>query len=443
MNEQWKVKVGTDEQPVSGPAEIAELVKAGKANAETYVWNPVLQKWLYARDVAELATVFKGQKAKYLNHLSWLFFLVAIILELVVGMKLLGAVAFLAAIGLAIAYYIQRPSRREVAAQVKAPAVVPPTSPGGPTGASARSGMFKAGLLIFSLFAAGIVAVVLFGKFTESRAQPEEPQGPSARSVDTPSVHTNIPTDSVPAPSAGRRLGKIREAAESGDAKAQYDLAEMYRHGDEVPEDSAEAAKWFERAANQGDMAAQYSLVAPYIKGDGVTKDLVQAYKWAALAASVDSEYATEFAKSRDGIAAIMSADKLAEAQRLVREWRPMDERQPVDSSPSPAIELGTSASAAEPEYADEADIQKALDDLNRRLAESAKEPAVKAPRKKVMVTIEFVYASAKTRLFHRKGCPEFSNALVRVRIDSAKGQGIKEHAACAHLPGEFETFEQ
>ena len=45
----------------------------------------------------------------------------------------------------------------------------------------------------------------------------------------------------------------VRPLAEQGDALAQYSLGEMYDLGEGVPEDDAEAAKWYRKAAEQGD----------------------------------------------------------------------------------------------------------------------------------------------------------------------------------------------
>ena len=52
-------------------------------------------------------------------------------------------------------------------------------------------------------------------------------------------------------------LQEIRALAEQGDAIAQYNLGSMYATGDGVPEDRAEAARWFRLAAEQGLADAQ------------------------------------------------------------------------------------------------------------------------------------------------------------------------------------------
>ena len=46
----------------------------------------------------------------------------------------------------------------------------------------------------------------------------------------------------------------FRLAADQGDAKAQYSLGVMYDQGEGVPQDYAEAVKWYRLAANRGGM---------------------------------------------------------------------------------------------------------------------------------------------------------------------------------------------
>ena len=45
----------------------------------------------------------------------------------------------------------------------------------------------------------------------------------------------------------------IKERAEQGDAEAQSALGIMYDLGEGVPEDDAEAVKWYRKAAEQGN----------------------------------------------------------------------------------------------------------------------------------------------------------------------------------------------
>ena len=70
---------------------------------------------------------------------------------------------------------------------------------------------------------------------------------------------------------------EIRKAAEQGDAVAQSLLGLMYRDGEGVTRDLAEAAQWFRKAAEQGNSGAQYVLGVMYADGDGVAKDSTEA----------------------------------------------------------------------------------------------------------------------------------------------------------------------
>jgi len=46
--------------------------------------------------------------------------------------------------------------------------------------------------------------------------------------------------------------------AKQGNASAQYNLGIIYNKGEGVPQDSAEAVKWYRLAADQGYASAQY-----------------------------------------------------------------------------------------------------------------------------------------------------------------------------------------
>ncbi|MBD9677476.1 sel1 repeat family protein [Pseudomonas sp. PDM18] len=80
------------------------------------------------------------------------------------------------------------------------------------------------------------------------------------------------------------------KAAEAGMARAQVQLAMLYRDGDGGPEDKAEAARWFARAAEQGDAGAQNEMGVLYWGGEGVDKDRVKAGTWFERAAKAGSE---------------------------------------------------------------------------------------------------------------------------------------------------------
>ena len=77
----------------------------------------------------------------------------------------------------------------------------------------------------------------------------------------------------------------FRMATEQGYAEAQHNLGVMYENGDGTPEDDAEAVRWFRLAAEQGHVYAQYNLGLKYATGEGVPEDDAEAVRWYRLAA--------------------------------------------------------------------------------------------------------------------------------------------------------------
>ncbi len=58
-------------------------------------------------------------------------------------------------------------------------------------------------------------------------------------------------------------LRLLRPLAEQGDAAAQNNLGVISANGRGVPQDDAEAAKWFRLAAEQGLVEAQFGSTLP------------------------------------------------------------------------------------------------------------------------------------------------------------------------------------
>lgn len=78
--------------------------------------------------------------------------------------------------------------------------------------------------------------------------------------------------------------------AEAGDAVAQNSLGALYDHGLGVPEDNAEAARWYEMAAQQGMPLAMRNLGNQYATGHGVTYDINLAQQWYEKAAALGDQ---------------------------------------------------------------------------------------------------------------------------------------------------------
>ncbi len=108
---------------------------------------------------------------------------------------------------------------------------------------------------------------------------------------------------------------------------SQNRLATMYSTGVGVTLDFAEAAKWYRKAADQGDTDAQNQLGSMYGNGQGVPQDNVEAYRWFDIAASGDNASDVEAhdsaVKNRETVAAKMTPDEIAEAQKLAKAFKP------------------------------------------------------------------------------------------------------------------------
>jgi TPR repeat protein len=82
-------------------------------------------------------------------------------------------------------------------------------------------------------------------------------------------------------------------------------------------QDYAEAVNWYRLAAQQGNTSAQSNLGVAYEKGQGVVQDYVKAHCWSNLAAVKGDAISV---KNRDILASRMTAEQIAEAQKLARD---------------------------------------------------------------------------------------------------------------------------
>ncbi|ENW3249005.1 sel1 repeat family protein [Neisseria gonorrhoeae] len=70
------------------------------------------------------------------------------------------------------------------------------------------------------------------------------------------------------------------QAAEQGNAAAQFNLGVMYENGQGVRQDYVQAVQWYRKASEQGGAQAQYNLGLMYYDGRGVRQDLALAQQW-------------------------------------------------------------------------------------------------------------------------------------------------------------------
>ena len=114
-----------------------------------------------------------------------------------------------------------------------------------------------------------------------------------------------------------QELEKLLYQAAQGDPEAQFRLGQLTGDRSLRPN----AWKWMCLAANQGHAKAQHELGIVYWRGvEPFEQDTVRAYMWYSLAASNGYGYS---AAHNDLVAAQMTAEQIAEAERLVEEWEP------------------------------------------------------------------------------------------------------------------------
>ncbi len=124
----------------------------------------------------------------------------------------------------------------------------------------------------------------------------------------------------------------LRRLADEGDPTAQFAIGARYATGEDVPQDYAEAVRWFKKAAEQGQVAAQATLGAYYWAGRGVAPDLNQAYFWSFLAEAGGDE------ASRSRVALLASRLNRAQilaAQKQANDWFKSHQ---MAAKPSPEI---------------------------------------------------------------------------------------------------------
>jgi hypothetical protein len=70
----------------------------------------------------------------------------------------------------------------------------------------------------------------------------------------------------------------LRQQAEQGDAKAAFELGEMYQYRPQP--DYAEALRWYHKSADEGNAAARLQIGEMYLDGQGVMQDYTEAARW-------------------------------------------------------------------------------------------------------------------------------------------------------------------
>ena len=168
------------------------------------------------------------------------------------------------------------------------------------------------GLLISAAITVLIAVLWLIGSWDSKRS----PQLVGSQSHSAP--NSNAAAWQGGAQTSATDLDRLRQLAEQGDATAQFALGTRYATGQNVPQDYAEATRWFLQAAEQGNVVAQSALAAYYASGRGVPQDSAKAYFWSLVAQAGGDE------TSKSRIAALgsqLNQSAIAAEQQEAAKW--------------------------------------------------------------------------------------------------------------------------
>ncbi|MBS0232794.1 MAG: SEL1-like repeat protein [Proteobacteria bacterium] len=109
-------------------------------------------------------------------------------------------------------------------------------------------------------------------------------------------------------------------AARQGNVNAMHNLAVLSANQIDQSPDYVTAAQWFEEAAKRGLPDSQFNLAILYENGLGVKRDMTAAFMWISLAARQGD---TDAIRRRDILRGKLTAQEIADANRMVDAWRP------------------------------------------------------------------------------------------------------------------------
>jgi len=112
--------------------------------------------------------------------------------------------------------------------------------------------------------------------------------------------HADITIKTEPQADAINTFKRTKNAAEGGDAKAQFNLAVMYAKGEGIQQDYSKAREWYEKAAEQGHSKAQFYLSVLCYQdsindGGGYIKEAIEWGEKAAEQGDPEAQYNVGF----------------------------------------------------------------------------------------------------------------------------------------------------
>lgn len=116
------------------------------------------------------------------------------------------------------------------------------------------------------------------------------------------------------------------KAAEAGLSSAQNNLAQLHMEGKGGDVDYGAAVRWWQRAALQDHVGAQFNMGVAFQNGLGVEGDPLEALFWYSLAMVNGYVGARPI---REKIAATMNVEQLVQVTERVNMWKPVTELPP------------------------------------------------------------------------------------------------------------------
>lgn len=171
---------------------------------------------------------------------------------------------------------------------------------------------------------------------TEAPAAPEvAAAAPAAAPAATTAVPANATTkdgwDAFERGDYQGALGIWKSLAQS-DKNVSVLVGTIYDFGQGVPQDDAEALKWYLQAAEAGNGNGQYRAASIYARSQQVPPDYVQAYKWLTLAmqslpqkvsAKHDELTSIQAELLRSEVSGLMSTSDIGQADALAKTFKP------------------------------------------------------------------------------------------------------------------------
>ena len=132
-------------------------------------------------------------------------------------------------------------------------------------------------------------------------------------------------------PDAGWNRARVSKGLSPAEiAEAEFLIGKMYEESNRVPHDPREAATWYRKAARKGHPAAQRSLGTMHSTGKGLPVDVVKAYAWLNVAVKQGNKTAKQ---CMDSVRVRMTATELVEAYFELGEMHRNGDEVPTDKS--------------------------------------------------------------------------------------------------------------